>query len=69
MINFNLKEAKEILERTPAVLISLLSGLSDRWISNNEGGESWNPYDIVGHLIHGEKKDWIQRAIIILENE
>ena len=67
MINFNLKEAKEILERTPAVLISLLSGLSDGWIYKNEGGESWNPFDIVGHLIHGEKKDWIPRAKIILE--
>jgi hypothetical protein len=67
MNNFNLKEAIEILERTPAVLISLLSGLSDRWIYNNEGGESWNPYDIVGHMIHGEKKDWIQRAKTILE--
>lgn len=67
MINFNLKEATEILERTPAVLISLLSGLSDKWIYNNEGGESWTPYDIVGHLIHGEKKDWIQRTNIILE--
>ena len=68
MINFNLKEATEILERTPAVLISLLSGLSDEWIYNNEGGESWTPYDIVGHLIHGEKKDWIQRTNIILEH-
>ncbi len=67
MNNFNLKEAIEILERTPAVLMSLLNGLSDRWIYNNEGGESWNPFDIVGHLIHGDKKDWIQRAKIILE--
>jgi hypothetical protein len=67
MINFNLKEAIEILERTPTVLISLLSGLSERWIYNNEGGESWNPFDIIGHLIHGEKKDWILRAKIILE--
>jgi hypothetical protein len=67
MNNFNLKEATEILERTSTVLISLLSGLSDKWIYNNEGGESWNPFDIVGHMIHGEKKDWIQRAKIILE--
>ena len=67
MNNFNLKDALEILERTPAVLISLLSGLSDRWIYNNEGSESWNPYDIVGHMIHGEKKHWIQRAKTILE--
>ena len=67
MNNFNLKEAIEILERTPTVLISLLSDLSDSWIYNNEGGDSWNPFDIVGHLIHGEKKDWIPRAKIILE--
>ena len=67
MINFNLKEAIEILGRTPAVLTSLLSGLPDGWIYNNEGCESWNPFDIVGHLIHGEKKDWIPRAKTILE--
>jgi hypothetical protein len=67
MNNFNLKEAVEILRRTPAVLTSLVSGLSDGWIYKNEGGESWNPFDIVGHLIHGEKKDWIPRAKIILE--
>ncbi len=59
MNNINLKEAIEILERTPAVLISLLRGLSARWIFNNEGGESWNPYDIIGHMIHGDKKDWV----------
>lgn len=67
MISFNLKEAIEILERTPAVLKSLLSDLSERWVFNNEGGDSWNPFDIVGHLIHGEKKDWILRTKIILE--
>jgi len=67
MINFNLKEAIEILERTPAVLTSLLSGLPDCWIFFNEGGESWSLFDIVGHLIHGEKKDWILRAETILE--
>lgn len=69
MINFNLKEATEILERTPAVLTSLLSGLSEKWIYNNEGGESWNPYDVVGHLVHGEKKDWVLRTKTILEYE
>ncbi len=67
MNNFNLKDATEILERTPAVLTSLLSSLSDGWIYNNEGDESWSPYAIVGHLIHGEKNDWILRAKTILE--
>ena len=67
MINFNLKEAVVILERTPAVLTSLLGELPDSWTYNNEGGESWSPFDIVGHLVHGEKKDWILRARTILE--
>jgi len=67
MNSFNLKEAIEILELTPDVLTSLFDGLSDRWIYNNEGGESWSPFEIVGHLIHGEKHDWILRAKIILE--
>ena len=68
MFSFNLKKAIEILKRTPAVLTSLLGGLSDVWIYNNEGGESWSPFDIVGHLIHGERKDWILRAKTILED-
>ena len=69
MKTFDLKEAIEILDRTPAVLEHLLSGLSPGWIKNNEGAESWSPFDIVGHLIHGEKTDWIVRAKIILEQD
>ncbi len=44
----------------------MLIGLSEEWIQNNEGAETWSPYNIVGHLIHGEKTDWIPRAVIIL---
>lgn len=69
MTSFDLQEAVDVLERTPDVLESLLSGLSDEWIYSNEGGESWTPYDIVGHLIHGETTDWIVRAELILEDE
>lgn len=65
---FNLKHSVEILERTPAVLAQLLSGLSDEWIHQNEGPETWSPFDIVGHLIHGEKTDWIPRMEIILSD-
>lgn len=68
MIQFELTEAIRILERTPGVLKSLLSDLPDRWIYHNEGENSWSPFDIVGHLIHGEKTDWIPRAKIILNN-
>ena len=38
------------------------------WIANNEGPETWSPYDVIGHLIHGERADWIPRARIILES-
>ncbi len=67
-MKFDLNESIEILSRTPAVLETLLSGLSDDWLNNNEGEESWSPYDIIGHLIHGEKTDWIPRMEIILSN-
>ena len=59
-------EAMQILARTPATLDALLRGLPDGWISAHEGGETWSPYDVIGHLIHGEHTDWIPRAKIIL---
>jgi hypothetical protein len=61
-------EAIAILERTPATLDALLRGLPDAWITANEGDDTWTPFDIVGHLIHGERADWIPRARIILEH-
>jgi hypothetical protein len=67
-MHFNLHNAIEILDRTPAVLTSLLDGLSYDWTSPNEGPDTWSAYDIVGHLIHGEKTDWIPRARIILSD-
>ena len=65
-MNFNLKKSLEILERTPIVIESYLSDLSEEWIYTNEGEGTWSPYDIIGHLIHGEKTDWIERAKIII---
>ncbi len=65
-MKFNLEQAIEIIERTPIVLETLLKGLSAEWIENNEGGDTWSPYDVIGHLIHGEKTDWSQRMEIIL---
>ena len=59
----------EVLERTPDVLSAMLQGVSDYWTSNNEGNETWSVYDIVGHLIHGEKTDWIPRMEIILSDK
>ena len=67
MSDFDLAEAMAILRRTPAVLDEWLRGLSDEWVMENEGPETFSPFDVVGHLIHGEKADWIGRARIILE--
>src|SRR4029453_12215303 len=57
-----------LLARTSAMLNSLLRGMPDSWITANEGGDTWSPVHIVGHLIHGERTDWIPRAKIILEH-
>lgn len=65
-MEFTIQSALQILERTPAVLESMLRDLHDRWTMNNEGSDSWSAYDIVGHYIHGEKTDWIPRMKIIL---
>lgn len=66
-MHFSLHHAIEILSRTPATLNSLLADLSGPCIKNNEGPETWSPYDVVGHLIHGERTDWMPRLQIILE--
>lgn len=64
----DLKRAIDLLSRTPSVVEKLLKGLDDDLVYSNEGGDSWSPFDIVGHLIHGEKTDWISRLDIILSN-
>lgn len=61
-------EAAAILARTPATLDALLRGLPDGWIAANEGDDTFSPFDVVGHLIHGERVDWVPRARIILEH-
>jgi len=50
-------------------LNQLFNSIPSDWIHNNEGPDTWSPFDIVGHLIHGEKTDWIPRAKIILEGD
>ena len=66
MMEFDLARGIEILERTPRVLREMLAGLSPEWLSGNEGPDTWSPFVVVGHLIHGERTDWIPRARIIL---
>ena len=65
-MEFELDRSIEILERTPKILRSFLDGLSGEWLYCNEGEETWSAFDIVGHLIHGEKTDWTSRLDIIL---
>jgi DinB family protein len=64
----NLVEAAAVLERTPAALEAMLSGLPEAWLLANEGPDTFSPRDVVGHLIHGEETDWVPRMRIILEH-
>jgi DinB superfamily len=65
-MDFQLPDGLAVLERTPHTLRALLSGLSPAWTDATEGPETWSPYTVVGHLIHGKRTDWIPRAQIIL---
>lgn len=68
-MNFNLNTSIEILERTPKVMKALLWALSDEWVKANEGENTWNAFDIIGHLIHCENTDWIPRMDLILSKK
>lgn len=65
-MRFDMEDGIAVLVRTPSTFRALLAGLSDAWITSNEGPETFSPFDNVGHLIHGERTDWIPRAQIIL---
>lgn len=65
---FNLAESIALLTRTPAILNALLRGLPDIWVRGNEGIDTWNAFDIVGHLVFAERTDWMPRVRILLEN-
>lgn len=68
-MQFDLNKTLEILDNTPSVLRALLSNLNEDWTQHNEGGESWSPYDVLGHLIHGEKTDHMARVNKILGDD
>lgn len=67
-MQYDLAQASLLLSRTPAVLDTWLRGAPEEWIHGNEGPDTWSPFDVVGHLVHGEKIDWITRAKNILEH-
>ena len=68
-MDFDLTRTIALLERTPPTLRDWLSGLSNEWVASSSDRGDWGPFDIVGHLIHGEQTDWIPRARIILESQ
>ena len=64
----DLQDTVALLARTPAALDSLLRDLPDLWTRRTEGENTWSVVEIVGHLIHGERTDWIGRTRLILES-
>src|SRR5579884_999630 len=62
MTEHNLSDTVALLSRTPATLNALLRDLPEFWTLRNEGGDTFNAFDVVGHLIHGERTDWMPRA-------
>lgn len=66
-MNLSLLEVTAVLSRTPGTLRALLEGLPEDWLEANEGPDTFSPRDVLGHLIHGEKTDWVPRTRLILE--
>lgn len=67
-VDFDLETARPILARTPGVLNLLLRDLPPAFVSGNEGPDTWSPFDVLGHLIHGERTDWIPRVEHLLNH-
>jgi hypothetical protein len=65
-MDFHLDHSVAVLTRTPRVLRELLDGLAPDWTDATEGPDTWSPYVVLGHLLHGERTDWIPRARVIL---
>jgi len=66
-MQFDLDTATPLLKRTPRVLDTLLRDLPHAWIGADEGENTWSPLDVMGHLVHGERTDWMERTRMILE--
>ncbi len=67
MNDHNLQHTIALLTRTPATLDALLRGLPETWTHRNEGEGTMSEFDVVGHLIHGERANWMPRAKILLQ--
>src|SRR5215472_11037707 len=67
LMTHQLQDTIALLERTPATLDALLRDMPETWTHSNEGEKTWSPFEVVGHLIHGERADWVPRVKMILE--
>ena len=67
-MDFALEFGREVLARTPRVLRELMTGLSSEWVDGRESAQAWSPYQVVGHLVHIDESDWIDRTRVILQH-
>jgi hypothetical protein len=67
-VDFTFEDALPVLRRTPATIDAWLRDLPDQWTRANEGSSTWSPFDVVGHLIHAERADWMPRVEHILRH-
>lgn len=68
-MEYSLERSLPLLRNMPEILATITHGLDEEWLFTNEGGETWSVFDVLGHLIHGEKTDWMERMEIILERD
>lgn len=68
MAEHNLEHTIALLNRMPVTLDAILRDLPEAWSRRNEGENTWNAFDIVAHLIHTERTDWMPRARIVLQS-
>jgi uncharacterized damage-inducible protein DinB len=66
-MNYSLHRSLEILQRTPGVLSDLLTDISEDWVRYNEGPNTWNAIEVLGHLIYCDKENWMLRLQHILQ--
>jgi hypothetical protein len=66
-VEHNLPHTISLLTRTPAALKALLGDLPEAWTFQNEGEDTWSAFEIVGHLVHGERTDWMVRTKMVLQ--
>lgn len=68
-MEYSLEKSLPLLRNTPEILAIITRGLDEEWLFANEGGDTWSVFDVIGHLIHGERTDWMERMEIILERD